>query len=192
MRKYLVIFAMFLFGTATYALGSTGTTPAKEKQQTLLSATLADQEQNTTLVKVGEDVPPFEVEMIDGTKIKIKDLKGKVVLINFWATWCGPCRAEMQKFPKEIVEKFAGKDFVLLAISRDETREVVEKFRTTTGYTFPMGLDPGRKIYSLFATQTIPRNFLIGKDGKIVLAEVGFTEEKLAELVAAIEAALMK
>lgn len=171
MKKMLMILTMFLFGTVAYAQEGTD---------------------NSTLVKVGQQVPSFEVEMIDGSKVKIDDLRGKVVLVNFWATWCGPCRQEFQYLPKEIVERFAGKDFVLLAISRDETREVVEKFRKTTGYSFPMGLDPGRKIYSLFATQTIPRNFLVGKDGKILLSEIGFSQEKLAELVAAIEAALVK
>lgn len=171
MKKFLMFFAMFLF--CAFAHAQEG----------------ADQ---TTLVKVGQQVPSFEVEMIDGSKVKIDDLKGKVVLVNFWATWCGPCRQEFQYLPKEIVERFAGKDFVLLAISRDETREVVEKFRKTTGYSFPMGLDPGREIYSLFATQSIPRNFLVGKDGKIILSEIGFSQEKLTELIAAIDAALAK
>jgi peroxiredoxin len=172
MRKIFTMIAALLLGVTAHAQGVAG--------------------DNTTLVKVGEQVPSFEVEMIDGSRIKTDDLKGKVVLINFWATWCGPCRNEMKYLPKDIIEKFAGKDFVFMAISRDEARDVVEKFRKTTGYTFPMGLDPGRKIYSLFATQSIPRNFLVGKDGKIILAEIGFSEEKLAELVAAIEKALAK
>lgn len=171
MNKILAIFATFLFGASVYAQNGTD---------------------NSTLVKAGQPVPSFEVEMTDGSKVKTDDLKGKVVLVNFWATWCGPCRQEFSYLPKEIVERFAGEDFVLLPISRDETRETVEKFRKTTGYTFPMGLDPGRKIYSLFATQTIPRNFLVGKDGRIVLCETGFSEEKLKELVSAIEAELAK
>ncbi len=171
MKKLLMIFVMLVSGLSGYA---------------------QDVADATTLVKTGQPVPSFEVEMMDGSKVRIDDLKGKVVLINFWATWCGPCRQEFTYLPKEIVERFEGKDFVLLAISRDETRETVEKFRKTTGYGFPMGLDPGRKIYSLFATQSIPRNFLVGKDGKIVMAETGFSEHKLRELVAGIEAELAK
>lgn len=140
-----------------------------------------------TLVKVGDDVPTFVVEMFDGQKIDTKELKGKVVLINFWATWCPPCQLELKRVQKEIVDRFKGKDFVFLAISREETREQVQKFREKNGYTFPMGLDPDRKIYSKFATSTIPRNFIVDKKGKIVTMEVGYTEESFAELIKKIE-----
>ena len=129
--------------------------------------TRVDAQEKETLVKVGDNVPEFVVEMFDGQKIDIKDLKGKIVLINFWATWCPPCQEELKRVQKEIVDRFKGKDFVFLAISREETREQVKKFRERNGYTFPMGLDPERKIYSKFATATIPRNFIIDKKGKI-------------------------
>ena len=140
-----------------------------------------------TLVKVGDDVPEFVVEMFDGKKIDIKDLKGKVVLINFWATWCPPCQEQLKRVQKEIIDHFKGKDFVFLAVSREETREQVAKFRERNGYTFPMGLDPDRKIYSKFATATIPRNFVIDKKGKIVAIEIGYTKESFAELIQKIE-----
>ena len=109
--------------------------------------TRVDAQEKETLVKVGDNVPEFVVEMFDGQKIDIKDLKGKIVLINFWATWCPPCQEELKRVQKEIVDRFKGKDFVFLAISREETREQVKKFRERNGYTFPMGLDPERKIY---------------------------------------------
>ena len=85
--------------------------------------TRVDAQEKETSVKVGDNVPEFVVEMFDGQKIDIKDLKGKIVLINFWATWCPPCQEELKRVQKEIVDRFKGKDFVFLAISREETRD---------------------------------------------------------------------
>ena len=74
-------------------------------------------QENTTLVKVGSEVPEFKVKMFDGQTIDIKELRGKVVLLNFWATWCPPCRMELSKVQKEIIDRFQDKDFVFLPIS---------------------------------------------------------------------------
>ena len=161
-NKEKVMKRVFVFVVSLLVLGSLARVNAQEKE---------------TLVKVGDDVPEFVVEMFDGQKINIKDLKGKIVLINFWATWCPPCQEELKRVQKEILDRFKGKDFVFLAISREESKEQVKKFRERNGYTFPMGLDPERKIYSKFATATIPRNFIIDKKGKIVEIEVGYTKE---------------
>jgi len=154
---------------------------------TLGSLTGLKAQAKETLVKVGDDVPEFVVDMFDGKKIDIKDLKGKIVLINFWATWCPPCQEELKRVQKEIIDKFKGKDFVFLAISREETKEQVAKFREKNGYTFPMGLDPERKIFEKFATASIPRSFIIDKKGKIVAIEVGYTKKSFDELIKKIE-----
>ena len=145
---------------------------------------------NSTLVKTGQEVPAFTVKMFDGSTVNIRDLKGKVVLLNFWATWCPPCRQELTRVQKDIIDRFKGKDFVFLPISRQEKYETVKAFREQTGYSFPMGLDTDRKVYSLFATESIPRNFLIGKDGKIVFMEMGYSEESFQKLIQEIEKAL--
>lgn len=145
---------------------------------------------NSTRVKTGEQVPAFTVKMFDGSEINIRELKGKVVLLNFWATWCPPCRQELTRVQKDIIDRFQGKDFVFLPISRQEKYETVKAFREKTGYTFPMGLDTDRKVFSLFATETIPRNFVIGKDGKIVFMETGYSEESFQKLIQEIEKAL--
>ena len=175
-NKEKVMKRVFVFVVSLLVLGSLARVNAQEKE---------------TLVKVGDDVPEFVVEMFDGQKINIKDLKGKIVLINFWATWCPPCQEELKRVQKEILDRFKGKDFVFLAISREESKEQVKKFRERNGYTFPMGLDPERKIYSKFATATIPRNFIIDKKGKIVEIEVGYTKEAFAKMIEKLEKALV-
>jgi peroxiredoxin len=148
--------------------------------------------EQTTLVKEGQNAPAFEVEMFDGSTVKLADLKGKVVLLNFWATWCPPCRAELATVEKELIEKFKGQDFVFLPVSRGEKKETVAAFREKMGYTFPMGLDTDSRVYKEYASQYIPRNFLIGKDGKIVKVSIGYTPEEFAELVKEIEEQLKK
>ena len=171
-NKEKVMKRVFIFTVSLLVLGTLARVNAQEK---------------VTLVKVGDDVPEFVVEMFDGQKINIKDLKGKIVLINFWATWCPPCQEELKRVQKEIIDRFKGKEFVFLAISREESKEQEKKFRERNGYTFPMGLDPERKIYSKFATATIPRNFIIDKKGKIVEIEVGYTKEAFAKMIEKLE-----
>ena len=81
--------------------------------------------ERTTLLKKGMEVPEFSVRLLDGTTVNSADLKGKVVLVNFWATWCPPCRAEFARLQKDIVERFQGQDFVLLPVSIDEEEDTV-------------------------------------------------------------------
>ena len=148
--------------------------------------------EQATIVKDGMVAPDFELTMFDGSVVKYADLKGKVVLLNFWATWCPPCRAELARVEKDIIEKFKGEDFVFLPVSRGEKKETVAAFREKMGYTFPMGLDTDSSIYKKYAETYIPRNFLIGKDGKVVKASVGYDEAEFAELIKEIEEQLKK
>ena len=148
--------------------------------------------EQATLVKDGQKAPAFEVEMFDGSVVKLADLKGKVVLLNFWATWCPPCRAELARVEKDIIERFKGQDFVFLPVSRGEKRETVAAFREKMGYSFPMGLDTDGRVYNEYAVTYIPRNFLIDKEGKVVKASVGYDEAEFAELVKLIEETIKK
>ena len=146
----------------------------------------------TALVQVGDKAPDFTVAMFDGSELSLEALRGKVVLLNFWATWCPPCREELTHVQKEIIDRFEGRPFVFLPVSRGESREAVAAFREKTGYAFPMGLDSLRAVYDRYASNYIPRNFLIGPDGKIVYSAVGYDEEEFRELILAIEEALAK
>lgn len=146
--------------------------------------------ESTTLVKSGDTAPDFTVEMVDGSSVTLGDLKGKVVLLNFWATWCPPCRKELKRVQHDVIDRFAGRDFVFLPVSRGEERSAVETFRRKTGYTFAMGLDPDQQVYDLYAENYIPRNFLIDRDGRIVALSVGYEEQEFDALLAKIEEAL--
>lgn len=158
----------------------------------LFSLPLAAQSGSETILDKGDAVPAFTVTMTDGSTINIADLKGKVVLLNFWATWCPPCRAELARVQEEIVDRFEGRDFVFLPISRGEDLETVLKFRGQTGYTFNMGIDPESEIFPLFAESGIPRNYLIGRDGVIAGFELGYSPDIFTKLIAEIEDILNK
>lgn len=91
---------------------------------------------------------------------------------------------------KDVVDRFKGKDFQLLAISRGEKKSTVDSFRDKQGYTFPMGLDPKQEIYKKYASNYIPRNFVVGKDGKVIYVSVGYEPSEFDNMLNVIEAAL--
>ena len=150
----------------------------------------ASQSDSTTLVKVGDPAPDFTVALFDGSQLKLSELRGKVVLLNFWATWCPPCRQELTRVQKDLIDRFAGRDFLFLPVSRGEKRSDVAAFREKTEYDFPMGLASTRTIYDRYATNFIPRNFLIDRDGTVVAATIGYSPEEFDKLIATIERTL--
>lgn len=141
-----------------------------------------------TFAKEGQKAPGFTFGNSEGTAVNLSDLKGKVVWITFFATWCGPCRKELPYLEKQVYEKYRNNpDFELLVIGREHTREELEKFKTETGHNLPFIPDPKREIFSKYAAQNIPRNFIIDKAGKIAVASVGFNEEDFDEKIKKLE-----
>lgn len=122
------------------------------------------------IVEVGDTAPDFEMTLTDGQKIKLSDLRGKVVMLQFTASWCGVCRKEMPFIEKDIWQKHKENDaFALYGIDRDEPLERVKAFVEQTGVSYPMGLDPGADIFAKYAVRDagITRNVLVDKDGKL-------------------------
>jgi peroxiredoxin len=110
--------------------------------------------------------PEFTLRDLKGVQWTFRELRGKVVLVNFWATWCPPCRKEMPDM-QALYERFSPRGLVILAIS-DETPEKVEPFIAERKYAYSILLDPGRKVSELFGVSGIPKSFLYGRDGKLV------------------------
>jgi peroxiredoxin len=146
----------------------------------------------STLTKVGQQVPEIAWVTLDGQKFDAKTLSGKVVLINFFATWCGPCMQEMPHLQKEVFQKFKDKNFVMVAIGREHNDAELKDFRKKREFTIPIAADPERKIYGRFATQYIPRNYVIAPDGKIAFQSVGYTEPEFKQMLDVIDKELKK
>ena len=145
------------------------------------------------IVKVGDFAPDFTCTLTDGKQVTLSELKGKVVMLQFTASWCGVCRKEMPFIEKDIWQRHKeDPNFVLMGIDRDEPLETVLKFAETTGVTYPLALDPGADIFAKYALREagITRNVLIDKEGKIVMLTRLYKEDEFAELVARIDSML--
>lgn len=139
---------------------------------------------------VGDPAPDFSVATADGDRFSLKDAKGDVILINFFATWCGPCRLELPHLEHIWAEKKDNESFRLLVIGREESIESVREFRDKNGFSFPIAADPDRAVYSLFAKESIPRTLVVSPDGFVVYSNLGFDEDDFDELNAVLEAQL--
>lgn len=149
----------------------------------MFSSLFTSAQEEATLVKNGDQVPSFTFETSPGKTQNISEFKGKTVLITFFATWCGPCRKELPHIQAEIYNKYKNNpNFVLLILGREHSWAEVNKFKTENKFTMPFYPDPERKVYSQFAKQSIPRNFLISPDGKILFSTIGFEEKEFKQL----------
>lgn len=147
------------------------------------------------IVKVGDMAPDFEMTLTDGKKVKLSDLKGKVVMLQFTASWCSVCRKEMPFIERDIWQKHKeNAAFALFGIDRDEPLERVKAFVKQTKVTYPMGLDPEADIFARYAEREagITRNVLIDKEGRIVLMTRLYNEEEFASLCNKIDELLGK
>ena len=142
-------------------------------------------------VKIGDTMPQFTLNSDVYGQVTPSDLKGKVVLVSLFATWCGPCQKELAEVQSTLYPKYKdNENFRLLVIGREHTDADLTKYNARKKFTFPLYPDPKREVFSLFADQSIPRAYLFGKDGKMIYTCTGYTTEEFQKLMDTIEEAL--
>lgn len=126
-----------------------------------------------TAPEAGSYAPPFELKDINGKKSALSEYKGKVVLLNFWATWCEPCKSEIPAL-NNIYSALKDKGFVVLGVSVDTSAKMVRSFIMDANVVFPVLLDKDKDVYfDQYAIMGLPTSFLIGRDGIIVEKIIG-------------------
>lgn len=141
----------------------------------------------------GQKMPAFSFQTLDGGRSSVEGLKGKVVFVNFWATWCPPCLAEMPRMEREIWQRFkSSPDFFMVAIAREQTADEIRPFLKQNRLTFPAAPDPAREVYRLFGEGGIPRSYVVGRDGRILFQSVGYDEGDFARMKSLIAKELAK
>ena len=149
--------------------------------------------QDSYLVKVGDIAPDFKIITTDSTEYMLSDLKGKVVMLQFTASWCKVCREEMPHIESKIWQKHKdNSDFILLGVDREETPEQIKEFTKKVGTTYPIALDSNGDIFSLYAERKsgITRNVIINKDGEIVMLTRLYKEPEFNEMCELIDSLL--
>ena len=144
---------------------------------------------DTTLVRVGDSVPQFPLTTADGGEFSLPE-DDKVILINFFATWCGPCQVGLLQIERIWAANRSNAHFRMLIIGREETTESVRGYRNKHGFSFPIAADPDRAVYSLFAKESIPRTLVVSPGGRIVDSKAGFSADDLEELKAVLRVQL--
>ena len=195
MKKALTIILSSLM-----AISCGNNQPAQETQTAVEQQPPTEQTQqvvyaNNYLVKVGDIAPDFSLPLTDGTTFKLSEQRGKVVMLQFTASWCGVCRKEMPFIERDIWQRHKdNKEFVLVGIDREEPLEDVKKFAETTGITYPLALDGNADVFASYAERKsgITRNILIDRDGRIVKLTRLFNETEFNELVQEIDNLLKK
>jgi thiol-disulfide isomerase/thioredoxin len=123
----------------------------------------------------------FSTTLTDGTVINLKDLSGKLIFLNFWATWCGPCRMEMPSMEAQY-QRFKDRGFEILAVNYMESKSDVSAFMDEMNLSFPAALDPKGDIAGIYAIEAFPTTYIIDRNGKIITRLVGAIDWEIPEL----------
>ncbi len=152
----------------------------------LSQSIFAQSEDRFTAVEIGKKAPIFTVRTLEGKAIDLDKLKGKVILLNFFATWCRPCMEEMPHI-EQLQKRYSNSDLVIISIGREHQLAELEIFNQTKGFTFNIAADPDRKIFEMYAEKMIPRNYIIDRKGVLSFQSSGFNQNEFSKMIEAIE-----
>jgi peroxiredoxin len=133
--------------------------------------------------QIGQPAPDFTLASLEGETVSLSDYTGQVVLINTWATWCPPCRAEMPAI-NTFYEAHQDKGFTVLAVNNQEDAQTITDFVEASGFGFPVLLDPEAEMTELYQVRGLPTTFIIGRDGTIQHVQAGtITDRQLESII---------
>lgn len=134
----------------------------------------------TAVARVGDLAPAFELTDLDGNQVKLDDYRGQVVLLNFWAVWCGPCRTE---FPviQQVYGRYKNQGFVVLAVNIQESKERIAEFASELELSFPVLLDRRGQVTARYHVRGLPTSFLVDREGRILEKHIGPVDESILE-----------
>ena len=185
MKKIMMVAAVAAMLASCGAGGKKNAEAAVANEPVIVEAGTHEPDSLGYIVRVGDVAPEMELELTDGQKVKLSALRGKVVMLQFTASWCGVCRKEMPFIESDIWQKHKDNaGFALIGIDRDEPVETVKAFAEKTGVTYPLALDPGADHFAKYAERKagITRNVLVDKEGKIVMLTRLYNEDEFAAL----------
>ena len=141
------------------------------------------------IVKIGDPAPDINLTLLDGEIVSLNSLRGKVVVLQFTASWCSVCRKEMPHLEKDVWLPNKDKDFILIGVDYDEPLDKVVAFKEKMQTTYPMALDPGAEIFAQFAKKRsgVTRNVVIDKEGNIAFLTRLFDKDEFNSMKAKID-----
>ena len=143
-----------------------------------------------TAAEVGKPMPQYSAKWLDGSQFNLAAERGNVVLLNLWATWCGPCRFEIPEL-QQMHEKFSAQGFKVIGVSVDEgSANMVKNFVDEQKVTYPVAHDPEGRLAGLFDTTVLPTSVIIDRTGKVVWKSVGIVMQSDQEMMRALQTAL--
>lgn len=180
MKKIAIILGLsLLIGGSVYTVYNYNKSQVSNPNNTITTETnFSDKKQNDNLknetaLKISKTkAMDFKLKDLNGKEVSLSDYKGKKVFLNFWATWCPPCKAEMPEM-EMLYKETKNSDLVILAVNLDEEKDTVQKFINSNKYNFPVLLDTGNIVASQYEVVSIPTSFFIDKEGNIVDKHIG-------------------
>jgi thiol-disulfide isomerase/thioredoxin len=178
----LIISTVIVVGLSVYAVSDYNKKQQRALTNTPPSSTTSKNNSSSETIEANETAdtetpekiaaPDFKLKDLSGKEISLSDLKGKRVFINFWATWCPPCKAEMPELEK-LYQETKSSDLVIITVNLGEDKATVHKFIESNKYNFPVLLDSKNEAAALYGIRSIPTSYFIDKDGYIANGKIG-------------------